>query len=313
MTFYYTNQQSARLMFYHDHAYGITRLNVYAGEAAGYLLQDPVEQALVASGVIPADQIPLVIQDKTFVPPNPVSAPIYSIGILASGSNYNPLTTTVSFVNGVCTTLPTAVAAVGNTTNGFGLVIPNGVTGITLTSGGDCSVPPDVVIADSSVPAGSGAAAFAALATLAQQDPTWDVAKWGGEGNLWYPHVYTTNQWPDNPDGSSMNAMGRWDYGMWFWPPMTLSKAPGDGGLVHGQIPCPSAAVPVAKLPRLPESTESRCGDGQHRVLDARSVHGYTCCQRHCISDHDGSTESLSPSDSERRQRPESQPVVVQG
>ena len=32
--FFYTNQQSARLMFYHDHAWGITRLNVYAGEAA---------------------------------------------------------------------------------------------------------------------------------------------------------------------------------------------------------------------------------------------------------------------------------------
>ena len=44
MTFFYTNQQSARLMFYHDHAYGITRLNVYAGEAAGYLLTDAVEQ-----------------------------------------------------------------------------------------------------------------------------------------------------------------------------------------------------------------------------------------------------------------------------
>ncbi|MBZ5631076.1 MAG: hypothetical protein LAO06_19660, partial [Acidobacteriia bacterium] len=28
MTFYYTNQQGGRLMFYHDHAYGITRLNV---------------------------------------------------------------------------------------------------------------------------------------------------------------------------------------------------------------------------------------------------------------------------------------------
>jgi FtsP/CotA-like multicopper oxidase with cupredoxin domain len=67
MTFYYTNQQSARLMFYHDHAYGITRLNVYAGEAAGYLLQDPVEAGLAATGVLPADQIPLVIQDKTFV------------------------------------------------------------------------------------------------------------------------------------------------------------------------------------------------------------------------------------------------------
>ena len=32
MTFFYTNQQSARLMFYHDHAWGITRLNVYAGK-----------------------------------------------------------------------------------------------------------------------------------------------------------------------------------------------------------------------------------------------------------------------------------------
>ncbi|MCX5654006.1 MAG: fibronectin type III domain-containing protein [Planctomycetota bacterium] len=67
-TLYYTNAQSARLMFYHDHAYGITRLNVYAGLAAGYLLQDPVEQGLVTAGVIPADQIPLIIQDKTFVP-----------------------------------------------------------------------------------------------------------------------------------------------------------------------------------------------------------------------------------------------------
>ncbi len=68
MSFYYTNQQSARLMFYHDHAWGITRLNVYAGEAAGYLIQDETEQALVANGTIPADQIPLIIQDRTFVP-----------------------------------------------------------------------------------------------------------------------------------------------------------------------------------------------------------------------------------------------------
>jgi FtsP/CotA-like multicopper oxidase with cupredoxin domain len=77
-TFYWTNQQSGRLMFFHDHAYGITRLNVYAGEAAGYLLVDPAEEdALKAAGVpgtIPsagapdlAHLIPLVIQDKTFV------------------------------------------------------------------------------------------------------------------------------------------------------------------------------------------------------------------------------------------------------
>jgi hypothetical protein len=70
LTFYYTNQQSARLMFYHDHSYGITRLNVYAGEAAGYLLQDQVELGLIAAGIIPAEQIPLIIQDKTFVPDN---------------------------------------------------------------------------------------------------------------------------------------------------------------------------------------------------------------------------------------------------
>ena len=68
MTFYYTNQQSARLMFYHDHSWGITRLNVYAGGAAGYMITDPTEQRLIDTNVIPADQIPLIIQDRTFVP-----------------------------------------------------------------------------------------------------------------------------------------------------------------------------------------------------------------------------------------------------
>jgi FtsP/CotA-like multicopper oxidase with cupredoxin domain len=68
ITFFYTNQQSARLMFYHDHSWGITRLNVYAGEAAAYSITDPVEQQLITSNILPAEQIPLVIQDKTFVP-----------------------------------------------------------------------------------------------------------------------------------------------------------------------------------------------------------------------------------------------------
>ena len=70
-TFYYTNQQSARLKFYHDHAWGITRLNVYAGEAAGYLITDPTEQKLFGPSGTYADMgegIPLVIQDCTFVP-----------------------------------------------------------------------------------------------------------------------------------------------------------------------------------------------------------------------------------------------------
>lgn len=85
LTFYYNNQQSARLMFYHDHSYGITRLNVYAGEAAGYLITDQVEQDMIegtdVSGVNPAlaqvlpdTGIPLIIQDKTFVDPTTIAA-----------------------------------------------------------------------------------------------------------------------------------------------------------------------------------------------------------------------------------------------
>jgi hypothetical protein len=64
-TFYWPNGQSGRLMFYHDHAMGMTRLNVYAGEAAGYLLVDPAERPLNAFAL--GGEIPLVIQDKTFV------------------------------------------------------------------------------------------------------------------------------------------------------------------------------------------------------------------------------------------------------
>ncbi|NOT06261.1 MAG: hypothetical protein HOP27_16840 [Anaerolineales bacterium] len=92
MTFYYNNQQSARLQFYHDHAYGITRLNVYAGEAAGYVITDAVEQdlingtnnTLVNPGLfkIPGDGnpasgsvgIPLIFQDKTFVDATTIAA-----------------------------------------------------------------------------------------------------------------------------------------------------------------------------------------------------------------------------------------------
>jgi FtsP/CotA-like multicopper oxidase with cupredoxin domain len=68
-TYYFTNAQSARLMFYHDHAWGITRLNVYAGEAAGYIVEDDTEKDLVNRKLIPAaaNTIPLIIQDKTFV------------------------------------------------------------------------------------------------------------------------------------------------------------------------------------------------------------------------------------------------------
>jgi FtsP/CotA-like multicopper oxidase with cupredoxin domain len=138
-TYHYTNQQSARLLFYHDHSWGITRLNVYVGEAAGYLITDDAEQQLLDSGLIPSDQIPLIIQDKTFVDP----------------------------------------------------------------------------------------------ATITTTDPTWEWGSqpWNGtpgaamtpvEGDLWWPHVYMPAQNPFNPDQSGINAMGRWMYGPWFWPPTPL-------------------------------------------------------------------------------------------
>jgi FtsP/CotA-like multicopper oxidase with cupredoxin domain len=79
MTFYYPNGQSARLMWYHDHALGITRLNAYMVEAAPYWLTSPTELDLMGPtpginpagrGVIPGllDTIPLVLQEKSFVP-----------------------------------------------------------------------------------------------------------------------------------------------------------------------------------------------------------------------------------------------------
>lgn len=98
VTLYYTNQQSGRLMFYHDHALGITRLNVYAGEAAGYLLVDPVERKLtdgtttVGATTIPfMDDIPLVIQDKTFVwgAPSPDGGVTPATGTFATDPTWN--------------------------------------------------------------------------------------------------------------------------------------------------------------------------------------------------------------------------------
>ena len=158
LTFYWTNDQSARFMFYHDHAYGITRLNVYAGEAAGYLINDPALEDTLSGLGVPGTigttlgttdlthLIPLVIQDKTFVN-----------------------------------------ATIGNP-------------------------------------------AFYTVAT----DPTW---AWGTQpgkpvgtpvtGDLWWPHVYMPAQFPDNPDLSGINAMGRWHYGPWFFPPTPVCFSAG--------------------------------------------------------------------------------------
>jgi len=67
-TAYYTNNLSARLLWYHDHFVAMTRLNPYAGLAAGYLITDDEEQALIANATLPGYGIPLIVQDKSYVP-----------------------------------------------------------------------------------------------------------------------------------------------------------------------------------------------------------------------------------------------------
>ena len=61
---HYPNAQAAATLWYHDHALGITRLNVYAGLAGTYLIRDAEEDKLnLPTG---AYEIPLMIQDRSF-------------------------------------------------------------------------------------------------------------------------------------------------------------------------------------------------------------------------------------------------------
>lgn len=73
--FEYTNDQRATTLWYHDHALGITRLNVYAGLAGFWILRDAVEDTLNLPGPAPSlgddpdtkyYEIPIVIQDRIF-------------------------------------------------------------------------------------------------------------------------------------------------------------------------------------------------------------------------------------------------------
>jgi spore coat protein A len=64
----YDNEQEATTLWYHDHALGITRLNVYAGLAGFYLIRDEHEKKLIKKHKLPGApyEIPVVIQDKMF-------------------------------------------------------------------------------------------------------------------------------------------------------------------------------------------------------------------------------------------------------
>jgi FtsP/CotA-like multicopper oxidase with cupredoxin domain len=218
LTFFYTNEQSARLMFYHDHAEGTTRLNVYAGMAAGYVLQDPTEQDLVngtnvsgnnptSAKVLPPieDTIPLVIQEKTFVPNN--TQPVLNF--------YGPF-----------------------------------------------------------------------ASALASQDPTW---RWGtnfdatnnvasptglmGNGDLWVPHVFMPNQNPGDVTGA--NAMGRWDYGAWFWPPFAnLQNGPAANPYYDPSCNTTTMYCEGPEIPGVPNGSLKSLMNGGDTAQNIKAVSG---------------------------------------
>ena len=66
--YYYQNDQEAATIWYHDHALGVTRLNVYAGMAGYYLITDNNETDLQTANKIPSApyDLGLAIQDRIF-------------------------------------------------------------------------------------------------------------------------------------------------------------------------------------------------------------------------------------------------------
>ncbi len=69
-TYYYPNNQSSRMQWYHDHTYAATRTNVYAGIVSAFMIHDATEATMKAAGGALAgmDEIPLIYETKTFVP-----------------------------------------------------------------------------------------------------------------------------------------------------------------------------------------------------------------------------------------------------
>ena len=72
--YYYPNQQNAAMLWYHDHALGINRLNIYAGLLGAFFIRDAAEEALN----LPAGkfEVPLILCDRFFYPDGQLSYPV---------------------------------------------------------------------------------------------------------------------------------------------------------------------------------------------------------------------------------------------
>ncbi|KAF6794167.1 bilirubin oxidase [Colletotrichum sojae] len=64
--YYYPNRQSARLLWYHDHAMHLTAENAYMGQAGAYLITDEAESALNLPTGYGVYDIPLILTSKQY-------------------------------------------------------------------------------------------------------------------------------------------------------------------------------------------------------------------------------------------------------
>ena len=95
--YYYGLNQSARFLWYHDHAWGITRINAYSGIATALLIRDQFELNLknqglpefIENSVLGGKtvlELPIVVQDKIFVGPDILAVDPTWTGPTAAGS-----------------------------------------------------------------------------------------------------------------------------------------------------------------------------------------------------------------------------------
>jgi FtsP/CotA-like multicopper oxidase with cupredoxin domain len=222
-TNYYSNQQSGRLMFWHDHISGQTRVNVYSGLAADYLLVSQTEDDLIdgtnysgvftkmgatPASILPSQAwagplyrygIPLIIQDKAFV--NDASTDALRSPNFPSAS-YTPT---------------------GHTYETSAACWPGGPQAVTPPGTG--------YLTPTNTPANCGS------------DPLWYKYVGAPGGNLWMPHEYMPIENIYDPTGNTTN--GRWDYSAFMIPPMwpqnltlpsptSVPESFGDTAIVNG-------------------------------------------------------------------------------
>ncbi|KAK8137207.1 Cupredoxin [Apiospora sp. TS-2023a] len=64
--YYYPNNEAARMIWYHDHAAGITAENGYFGQAGAYIITDPAEDSLGLPSGYGVYDIPLILSSKYY-------------------------------------------------------------------------------------------------------------------------------------------------------------------------------------------------------------------------------------------------------